>query len=112
MKHFLFTEEMTGEQFLVSADDEISAILIAQQIGENIADWYGNDSYVITSQGEMTEGEAEASGLDEIWKEINKWITIQIISTLNGGFPQLVSPMPSPSKEKFFIPEKKEQSMS
>ena len=66
MKHFLFTEEMTGEQFLVSADDELSAILIAQQVGENIADWYGNDSYVITSHGEMTEEEAEVSGLDEI----------------------------------------------
>lgn len=57
---------MTGEQFLVSADDEISAILIAQQVGENIADRYGNDSYVIMSHGEMTEEEAEASGLDEI----------------------------------------------
>lgn len=66
MKYFLFTEEMTGEQFLVSADDEISAILIAQQVGENIADWYGNDGYVITSHGAMTEEEAEASGLDEI----------------------------------------------
>ena len=66
MKHFLFTEEMTGEQFLVGADDEFSAILIAQQVGRNIADWYGNDSYAITSHGEMTEEEAEASGLDEI----------------------------------------------
>jgi len=65
MKHYLFTEEMSGEQFIVGANDEFVALLEAQIIAEEIAAEWNEGEYVLTSNGEISDEEAEMSGLDE-----------------------------------------------
>ena len=54
MKHFLFTDHIIGEDFIVGAEDEHEAMTIAN---EN----FDEPEYLY----ELTEEEAEASGLDE-----------------------------------------------
>lgn len=54
MKHFLFTDHITGEDFIVGADTIEQAFRIARYEFEK--------PLFIT---ELTEEEAEASGLDE-----------------------------------------------
>ena len=54
MKHFLFTDQITGEDFLVGADSVFDAYELAHGI-------FGAPSFL----GVVTEFEAEASGLDE-----------------------------------------------
>lgn len=67
MKHYLFTEEISGEQFLVGADTEDEAVLVATGVCEDIAQvWNENkDDYEMHFYGTVTEEEAEMSGLDE-----------------------------------------------
>lgn len=64
MKHFYFVESETGEEFLVGADSFPEAEMIAKRIAADIAHHYGMRSDLVY-EGEMTEDEAEASGLDE-----------------------------------------------
>ena len=54
MKHYLFEDEYTGEQFIVGAFKSSQALAIAQENFEA-------PRYI----GKVTEEEAEASGLDE-----------------------------------------------
>lgn len=67
MKHFLFTEEISGEQFLVGADTKDEAVLVATSICEDIArTWNENENdYEMHFYGTRTDEEAEMSGLDE-----------------------------------------------
>ena len=54
MRHFLFTDYATDEDFIVGANSLPEAIREASM-------WFGDPSYIC----ELTEMEAEASGLDE-----------------------------------------------
>lgn len=65
MKHFYFIENESGEEFIVGADNYREAKEIARDVGQSIALNCGWDDYSIEFQYEMTEEEAEASGLDE-----------------------------------------------
>ena len=65
MKHFYFIENESGEEFIVGADNYREAEEIARDVGRSIALNCGWDDYSIEFQYEMTEEEAEASGLDE-----------------------------------------------
>lgn len=64
MKHFLFVEEISGEQFIVGEDNfsdaATDAECIAAAIGQNYA-----DVWELRFLCELTDEEAEASGLDE-----------------------------------------------
>lgn len=54
MKHYFFYDEITGEEFIVGADNLFAAQEIATEYFEEPKFFY-----------EMSEFEAEASGLDE-----------------------------------------------
>ena len=54
MRHFLFEDYDTGEEFIVGADNLGEAI-------EEAKTYFADPSYIC----ELTEDEAEASGLDE-----------------------------------------------
>ena len=64
MKHYLFCEENTGEEFIVGANDPVTAKIMAREIARDIAANYDEDAD-LGYYGEITEEEAEASGLDE-----------------------------------------------
>lgn len=65
MKHFYFIENESGEEFIVGANTYHEAEEIARGVGQSLAWECGWDDYSIEFQYEMTEEEAEASGLDE-----------------------------------------------
>jgi hypothetical protein len=65
MKHFYFTELNTGEEFIVGADTLSEAMVVAEEIGIDIVNNYGAGLPKVKFEYEMTEFEAEASGLDE-----------------------------------------------
>lgn len=65
MKHFYFIENESGEEFIVGANNYREAEEFARDVGRSIALNCGWDDYSIEFQYEMTEEEAEASGLDE-----------------------------------------------
>ena len=65
MKHFYFIENESGEEFIAGANTYYEAEQIARDVGRCIARECGWDDYSIEFQYEMTEEEAEASGLDE-----------------------------------------------
>lgn len=65
MKHFYFIENESGEEFIAGANTYHEAEQIAHDVGRCIARECGWDDYSIEFQYEMTEEEAEASGLDE-----------------------------------------------
>lgn len=64
MKHFYFSEESTGEEFLVGADTLEEATIQAEQIAADIARQYDEELELLYWY-EMSEEEAESSGLDE-----------------------------------------------
>lgn len=64
MKHFYFSENSTGEEFLVGADTLEEAIIQAEQIADDIARQYDEKPELLYWY-EMSEEEAESSGLDE-----------------------------------------------
>jgi len=64
MKHFYFSEENSGEEFLVGADTLEEATEQAKGIAADIASGTGEEPELLYWY-EMTEEEAEASGLDE-----------------------------------------------
>lgn len=61
MKHFLFEELETGEEFIVSADNIQEAKIEAK----NIAKTFLSNGWKLHFICELTNEEAEASGLDE-----------------------------------------------
>lgn len=66
MKHYLFIEEITGEEFIVGADDEDEAYSSAYEIGlDFIKMWEPDEEPLLIYYGEISDEEAEASGLDE-----------------------------------------------
>ena len=64
MKHYLFCEENTGEEFIVGANDVKTAKIMAKEIARDIAANYDEDAD-LNYYGEITDEEAESSGLDE-----------------------------------------------
>lgn len=64
MKHYYFIESESGEEFIVGADTLPEAWMIAEEIGDEIAREYAI-APDLEFLYEMTEEEAEASGLDE-----------------------------------------------
>ena len=64
MFHFYFIENSTGEEFIVGADSLKEAMIMAESIAADIAEYYG-ETPNLSYEYEMTEEEAEASGLDE-----------------------------------------------
>ena len=65
MKHFLFYEEISGENFIICCDNLEGAFNIAVDIARDIMSYYNNDEFDLTFIDELTEAEAEASGYDE-----------------------------------------------
>ena len=68
MKHFYFIERNSGEEFIVGADTLEEAWDIANEVAANIREMYDEGIGFATwmcYEYEMTEEEAEASGLDE-----------------------------------------------
>jgi len=64
MKHYYFIENNTGEEFIVGADNLLEAKIIAEDVADDIARIYG-ETPDLSYEYEMTDEEAEASGLDE-----------------------------------------------
>ena len=65
MKHFLFCEEISGENFIICCDNLGDACDLAVYIARDIMSYYDNDEPSLTFIDELTEAEAEASGYDE-----------------------------------------------
>ncbi len=65
MKHYYFIENETGEEFIAGADTLKEAWMIAKDIGDEIAAEYYAEQVDLEFLYEMTDEEAEASGLDE-----------------------------------------------
>ena len=65
MKHFLFYEEISGENFIICCDNLDNAWNLAVDIARDIMEYYNNDEPDLTFIDELTEAEAEASGHDE-----------------------------------------------
>lgn len=64
IKHYYFTELETGEEFIVGEEDLTKAYVIAYAVGTDIGSCYDVEPCVMYEY-EMTEEEAESSGLDE-----------------------------------------------
>ena len=64
MKHYYFIESETGEEFIVGADTLEEAWMIAKDVGDQIAADYAV-RVDLEFLYEMTDEEAETSGLDE-----------------------------------------------
>lgn len=64
MNHYYFIENNTGEEFIVGADTLKEAKIMAEDIAREIAENYG-ETPDLTYEYEMTDEEAEMSGLDE-----------------------------------------------
>ena len=64
MRHFYFIETNTGEEFIVGAHNFAEAEMYAADIADAIAANYGEES-ALSYEYEMTDDEAESSGLDE-----------------------------------------------
>ncbi len=65
MKHWFCEEMVTGEQFLVCADDLLEAYRIAEEIGVDFFCGCEREPDVYMIPEPLTEDEAEATGLDE-----------------------------------------------
>lgn len=65
MRHYLFEEKLTGEEFIVGADCMGEAGLIAEGIAQDIGEEYNEGGYLLQFIDELTDEEAEMSGLDE-----------------------------------------------
>lgn len=65
MNHYLFSEDVTGEEFIVGSDTRTEAIAAAKDIAAAIVENYGYEHYILTYHGRLSDEEAEASGLDE-----------------------------------------------
>ena len=64
MRHFCYVEEQTGEQFIVGTEDYEDSWEAAWEVCQQIEKEYGGP-VELKFQMEMTDEEAEASGLDE-----------------------------------------------
>jgi hypothetical protein len=64
IRHYYFIEEETGEEFIVGAKNFPTAEIIALDVAADIANYYSVFPK-LSYEYEMTEEEAEESGLDE-----------------------------------------------
>lgn len=64
MKHFYFVENESGEEFIVGANNLQEAKIIAEGVAHDIEVEYGIN-YDLSFEYEMTDEEAENSGLGE-----------------------------------------------
>lgn len=65
MKHYLFEERISGEEFIVGANCATEAGLIAKGIAQDIGEEYNDGEWYLWFLDELTDEEAEMSGLDE-----------------------------------------------
>ena len=65
MKHFLFIERISGEEFIVGEELFGDACDVAETIARNIGLDYNDGEFELMFLEELTDEEAEASGLDE-----------------------------------------------
>jgi len=65
MKHYLFEETISGEEFIIGADYAGEAELIAEGIAKDIGENYNDGLWRLRFMGRLTDEEAEMSGLDE-----------------------------------------------
>lgn len=65
MKHYHFVEEISGEEFLVGADDLAEAYDIAYGVAKDIGEMWNDGKYELTELDTMSDFWAECSGLDE-----------------------------------------------
>ena len=65
MKHYLFEEKLSGEAFIIGAEYAGEAAMVAEGIAQDIGEEYNNGEWYVRLIGELTDEEAEASGLDE-----------------------------------------------
>ena len=67
MKHFLFVECISGEEFLVGAETLKDAWVIAEDVVRSIAEQWNTcaDDYDLLFDSELDDFDAEACGLDE-----------------------------------------------
>ena len=67
MKHFLFCETNSGEEFIVGDFSLRNAKVLAREICREIAINYADNEHAFNCEycGELTDEEAEMSGLDE-----------------------------------------------
>lgn len=65
MKHYLFKEKLSGEEFIIGAEYAGEAAMVAEGIAQDIGEEYNNGEWYLRFLGELTDEEAEASGLDE-----------------------------------------------
>lgn len=64
--HYLFREETTGEEFIVGEENEEYAYDLAINIAEELVEtWAPGEEFDLHFICELSEEEAEASGLDE-----------------------------------------------
>lgn len=64
MRHFLYCEMNSGEEFIVGANTRGGAEIMAEEVAANIGRYYGEETDLHYTC-ELTEDEAEMSGLDE-----------------------------------------------
>lgn len=64
MNHYYFIENNTGEEFIVGANNLLEAKIIAEDVADDIARNYG-ETPDLSYEYEMSDEEAEMSGLDE-----------------------------------------------
>lgn len=64
MRHFYFIENSTGEEFIMGANTLEEAKIMAESLAADIAEYYGEEPD-LSYEYEMTDEEAEMSGLDE-----------------------------------------------
>jgi hypothetical protein len=65
MKHYLYEEEISGEEFIVGANNIEEADEYAEDVCKSIADNWNDGEYKMRYICRLTDEEAEASGLDE-----------------------------------------------
>lgn len=65
MRHWLCEEMVTGEEFLVCADNLLEAYRIAEEVGADFSCGCEREPDVYVDPAWLTEEEAEATGLDE-----------------------------------------------
>lgn len=65
MKHYLFCECLSGEEFIIGEDNFSDAADVAVDVAHEIGEQWNEGEWKLKYYGELTEEEAEASGLDE-----------------------------------------------
>lgn len=65
MRHFLFCENISGEQFIVGEEFFGDACVTAEEIAREIGLDHNDGEFELMFIEELTEEEAEASGYDE-----------------------------------------------